>query len=710
MADKASPSPLPFALSNTGYPTNALGAIIQSPDIDKKGNPTQRSIRDIAMARDVTRTVIQASRNRSIVFSRILAKVNAERPYDARKLEAEGLGWRQNFTSKPLPAMIEQVAPRFVQAIDGLKYFTNAQLSDEWLNSTEKTEWFRQGITDLIRNRKGFSTLVNDIAFNNALFGSTIVGRLDNYSWFPTAFSFEDSFVADGTKSDTRWAQIVVLKETLLPHELYAHIEDREAAETAGWKLQNTADAINRASPQQIRDRLNVGGTLEIWYQNALRELTIGASYMAGSSVIVIYNLLVREVTGKVSHYRIAGPELLEIFSREDHFDSMEDCVSFFTFQKGNGTIHGSKGVGRDIYELAGMLDRTRNEVVDRLILSGKTLMQGDVKRLHTFKMSVIGSTIIVPTGWNVLEQKMDGNVDGFLKLDVFFKQLVNELVGSTSTPNMATAGEGMRSPAAWNLLASRENEAKDIRISRFLEQMTNLFGLMQRCICDPDVEDQDAKDFQEKMLEKMTREELDELAAQPVASSIEDLTPVQRQSIVLIAQEKKGNPLYNQRQLEVEDLSARMGSSFAKRVLLADQDPTEIAEQSRMQNLEIVLLSAGQPVEVSPRDNHLIHMQVLMPVAEQAAGQLHQGVSDTSVFEAMVTHINEHYTVAMQQGMDSKTLAPIKEFLAQAGPAIAKLKELDQAAQAHKQESAALEQGDPGAPPMPQPAPVPMQ
>jgi hypothetical protein len=336
--------------------------------------------------------------------------------------------------------------------------------------------------------------------------------------------------------------------------------------------------------------------------------------------------------------------------------------------------------------------------------------MQGDVKRLHTFKMSVIGSTIIVPTGWNVLEQKMDGNVDGFLKLDVFFKQLVKELVGSTSTPNMATAGEGMRSPAAWNLLASRENEAKDIRISRFLEQMTNLFGLMQRCICDPDVEDQDAKDFQEKMLEKMTREELDELAAQPVASSIEDLTPVQRQSIVLIAQEKKGNPLYNQRQLEVEDLSARMGSSFAKRVLLADQDPTEIAEQSRMQNLEIVLLSAGQPVEVSPRDNHLIHMQVLMPVAEQAAGQLHQGVSDTSVFEAMVTHINEHYTVAMQQGMDSKTLAPIKEFLAQAGPAIAKLKELDQAAQAHKQESAALEQGDPGAPPMPQPAPVPMQ
>jgi hypothetical protein len=220
---------------------------------------------------------------------------------------------------------------------------------------------------------------------------------------------------------------------------------------------------------------------------------------------------------------------------------------------------------------------------------------------------------LLVRDGWvrNIVRggapgYELMGESNGFLKLDVFFKQLVNELIGSTSTPNMATAGEGMRSPAAWNLLASRENEAKDIRIARFLEQLTNLFGLMQRRICDPDVDDQDAKDFQEKMLEIMSREELDELANKPVASSIEDLTPIQRQSIVLIAQEKKGNPLYNQRQLEVEDLNARMGADFCKRVLLADQDPTEIAEQSRMQNLEVVLLSAGQPVEVSPRDNHL--------------------------------------------------------------------------------------------------------
>src|SRR5690349_9590023 len=93
---------------STSYPSGEYpGEIIQSPKINDKGEPTQRSIKDVGMARDVVKLIIQAGRNRSIVGSRILAKYNAERPYDTYKLEAEGLGWKQNFTTKPLPSMIE---------------------------------------------------------------------------------------------------------------------------------------------------------------------------------------------------------------------------------------------------------------------------------------------------------------------------------------------------------------------------------------------------------------------------------------------------------------------------------------------------------------------------------------------------------------------------------------------------------------------------
>ena len=377
---------------------NAMGGLVQSPLIDlKTGKPTQRSIRDAGQGRDVIRTVIIANRQRQIVNSRILAKYNAERPFDSTRLENEGLGWKQNFTTKPLPQIIEKVAPRFSSAVQGLKYLTNSQLSDKWLNATEKTEKFREVITKTCRNRRGWRMLVEDTAFDDALFGHTVCAWLDEYSWFPVHFNQDENFLPDGCKQAANYAQFVALKEILLPHELFAKIQNREAAETAGYDIKAAMEAINRASPSQIRDLLNIGGTLETWYQNAIRELNIGVSYMAGASVIVIYHLLAREVTGKVSHYTFAGPELLTIFEKDDRFNSMEECVSFFAFQKGNGTMHGSKGIGRDIYEMAGMIDRTRNEIVDRSLLSGKTVFQGDVKRIHTFKMSIIGASVIVP-------------------------------------------------------------------------------------------------------------------------------------------------------------------------------------------------------------------------------------------------------------------------------------------------------------------------
>jgi hypothetical protein len=361
----------------------------------------------------------------------------------------------------------------------------------------------------------------------------------------------------------------------------------------------------------------------------------------------------------------------------------MEDCLAFFTFQKGNGTLHGSKGIGRDIYEMAGMIDRTRNEVVDRLIMSGKTLIQGDVRRIHTFKMQVIGSTVIIPTGWNVLEQKIDGNPEGFVKLDMYFKGLINELIGSTSTPQPGLGGEDMRSPAAWNLLASREEEQRDVRISRFLAQFTELVQTMQRRICDPETSEDDAKAAQERLMKVMTREELKELASQPVAGTVQDLTPLQRQLVVSISQEKRGNPLYNQRQLELEDLQARMDYEFAERVLLPENDPTEEAEQQRQQKVELMLLGHGEAVPVSPRDNHMIHLQVLMPAAAQIAQAIMQGQFSTDVLETMVAHINEHYSQALQQGVKKEALSEVSQFLAKVGPELAKLKEVDaQAAQ----------------------------
>lgn len=697
---------MPDSNYNSDWPStaNAKGGLILSPDLSSSGKPKQHAIRNACMAADIVKTVIQAGRERSVVNSRIQAKINSERPYNSCKLEAEGLGWKQNFSSKPLPSLVEKVAPRFVEVVNSLKFLTNASLSEKWENATEKTEKFRTVITDTIRGRKGWKTLLGDIAFTNTIFGSCVVAHLDEFGWFPTCFKVDESFLNDGVKQEARLCQVAVLKEVLLPHELYEQIKDREAAEDVGWNIKNVTEAINNASPQQIRDRLNVGGTSEMWFQNAIRELTLGASYMAGASVVVIYNLLVQEVTGCVTHYKLAGEGLKEIFCMEDRFPSMEDVMTFFSYQKGNGTMYGSKGLGRDLYEFAGMLDRTRNEVVDRAILSGKTLVQGDPRNLHKFKMSIVGAMAIVPQGWTFLEQKIDGNIEPFLKLDAYFSMLADQLVGNTSPPSMAGQGEAFRSPQAWALLASREEENKDARISRFLEQFVDLVQTMQRRICNSDTTEKDAKAAQKELLESMTRKELDELANQPVAETIRDLTPLERQMRVAIVAEKRGNPFYDQRALEIEDLSARADPDFLEKVLLPINDPTEEAEQIRLQLLEVVVLSGGQPVPVSPRDNHMIHLQTLMPTAEQLAGQVTKGEFSTASLEAVINHIQAHFDAANSAGAPKEVLKEVGDFLTKAAPVLAQLKALDAdaeklAAESEAENQAGLEQQPPQPP-----------
>lgn len=668
----------------------SVDGLIQSPDVSESGKPRQHSVRDVAQAREIVRTIVAANKTRQVVNSRITAKVNSERPYDQKRLEQEGLGWKQNFNTKVLAQIVEKVFPRFVAAVDALKYFTNSSLSDKFENSVEKTEKFRKIITEVIRGKKGWKTLLEDIAFENALFGHCIVGWLDEFSWFPKAFKQDESFVSDGTKTIPEFAQVVVLKEVMLPHELYALIEDRDAAETVGWNIKNTIEQINKASPSQLRDNLNVGGTTESWYENARRELNLCASYMAGASVINVYSLLVREVTGEVSHYRLAGDSLEEIYSKDDRFCCFNACVSFFSYQRGNGTLYGSKGIGRDIYELSSMLERIRNEIVDRSILSGKTLVQGDPKRIHTFKMSVIGAMAILPLNWTVLENKIDGNTEPFLKLDAYFQMLVDQLIGNTSPPR--PEGEAFRSSAAWQLLAAREEENKDTKIARFMEQFVSLVGRMQKKILDSDTAEDDAKEAQKKLKEFLSKEEIDELREASVAGTIRDLSPIERQLIVAIAAEKQGNPLFNQRQLQVEDLTARIGSEFAERVLLPVNDPTEQVEQQRLQQMELALISQGQPVPVSPRDNHQVHLEILVPVAEQMAQAITQGQADTAMLEAILGHITEHYNALVAAGAPKAELKSVADLVKNTGKVLADLKQVDEQAGALAQESQAAD------------------
>lgn len=680
--------PIDYTTDDQG---DTLGAI-NTPDLSPSLKASRRAIKDAKQAFNIVRNLEEAARERNTKNARIMAKYNAEKPYTQSELDAEGLGWKSNFTTKPLPMLIDKVAPRFSKAIDGVKYLTNSALSNNFPGAAVKTEVFRREITKLIRARPGWRNLISEIAQENALFGYTALAWLDEFSWFPKHFRQDSFFIPSGTKQLPNSAQVVAFRETLLIHELFDLIDNPEAAKAAGWNVKNTVTAINSAMPDDRRSR---HVSWERVYEDLIREANVGLSHESGARSITLWHLLATEHTGKVSHYILREPSESAgqsresnrsvpedfgdgaLFEREDRFENMSKAVAFFAFQQGNSTLHGSKGIGREIYAIAAMVDRSRNEVVDRLNLAGKIIIQGDDKAIRRFKMSVVGSALLIGQGYNISERKIESGVREFLELDQFLTGLLDQMAGAT-TPK---AFEGDRvTKAQVDLFAAREEESRDNIISRFLIQFADMMSTMQQRICNPDVADDDAQSFQKRMLEVMERSELDELAKQPVVSTVKDYTETERQQLVLIAQEGRGNPLYNQKELERQKISAILSEELANQLLLPDNDPTVTAEQVRQQSMEmLILVGQASEVPVSPRDNHMVHLQVLAPAMESAAQQAAtQGVQGLEVLQALLAHAEQHYVGAQQSGAPPDQLKQVGDFLKNLRKAVEQLNQLE--------------------------------
>lgn len=649
-------------------------ASTNSPDLQLGGMDHTPAIINIEQAVALVNSLVAENDERSKKNARIQEKYNAERPFNPAKLKSDGLDWKSNFTTKPLASLIDKVVPRFTTALRNVRYLTASKLPDRFPQAAEKTEFFRREITEFCRGREGWDEFLSEIAHEDVLFGYTAVGWLTTWSWFPEHYRQDCFLVPQGTKHSAKTAPIVCLKKSYLLHELFDLVRDPEAAKAAGWNVPEVIKSINEATPD---NRRSTETDVERVYADLARESSVLSSF-TGATTINAWHVLVSEVDGRITHVAFDANSKKQLFWKSKKYDRMSDAVSFYSFQHGNGNIHGSKGIGRELYAMAGVLDRARNEVVDRLQLSGKLVLQCDEKFIKRFRMSVVGNAILIATGYNVQQAKIDGGVESFFALDSFLTDILDQVAGSTS-PKVI---EGERvTKAQVELLASREEERRDAIIERFLTQFSRMMSTVQRRACDPRTLDDDAKELQARLLTRLTQEELAYISTQPAVSAVNDYSEAERQQIALIAQEGRGNPLYNQYELEKRSLTAKVSAEFADKLLLPQNDPTEEAENVRLQKLELLLLQNGHEVPISPRDNHLVHMAVVRDVVN---GMLEMAVDNPQVLptmQSLAQHAMAHFEAAQAGKMQG--LEEFQAWIQKLSQAIGQLAQIEQEAAA---------------------------
>lgn len=651
-----------MADNDSQTPPNPGGGL-NSPDLSTSGKPRARAIKDEKQLASLIKAQENLNRDRNIKNARIMTKYNAEKPFTNGELAQDGLLWKSNFSTQPLATLIDRIAPRFVRALSSARYLTSASLPDRIPGAKAKSEIFQKGFTKLVRSREGNDDFWAEVAQENALFGYTAAGFTDEYSWFPRHFRQDEFMVPSGTKQHASKASLVILRETMLTHELFDMIDDRKIAESAGWNVENCIEAINKALPDDVRSTFSKDARR---YEDMYRESNLGNSLGNGAKVIIMYNVFATEVTGKVSHYIMDGRDYKMLFEREDRFNSMSDCVSFFSFQQANGNLQASKGVGRTVYTLAGIVDRSRNEVVDRLQLSGKIIVQGDPKDVRAFKMSVIGNAIVITKNFTIGQQKIDAGVEPFLGLDKWVMSLMDELGGNISPASASGQLQGERvTNGQINYLADLQAESKDIKIARFLTNSATLLSQMQRRAASKDCDDEDAKEFRAAMLQSMSEEELQALAKQPAARTVDDYTELESQKVISVISEVSASPLIDQKKAMHYKLTAAVDADFADALLLPDEDPTVTAEQTTGAMLENQLLQTGQQVPVSPRNADQVHLKIHFGLAQQVAGTVASNVENVHVMQNVAQHCQAHVDSALKKGTPPADLQPFVDQLA---------------------------------------------
>lgn len=689
---ETNPTPSPTETTPT-RPGMSHGGAAPIIEVDKEtAQPTFRAFPfGTGMAWDFVCNIRRDNRPRNMLNARITQRMSLERPWEQARLKSAGLNWKSNFTTRPLPTLVQRAYARFPRCVEKARYLTSACLPSDIPGSRAKSEFFRDEFSKFLRSDPRWNLFVDDLARETVTFGFASAGWLHDSDYFPTFWRQDTALFPSDTPPVASGLTLFVIRQDLLPHEAYEQLQLAISARDANdgksvWNVDALIQSINENSSESERTLVDMDERRRLAdMQRQLAQTGLYGSGRAGNTgrrKVIWWHLLARELTGKVTHL-ILSDQGKELFRFEDRWENFDGLVSLFTFENGDGSLQGSLGLGRVAYAMAQAIDRSRNSAVDRMELAGKIIIKGPQNSLDRFRMNVVGGVIAISNEWDVVPQRIDSNPDSAVTLDNYLRQLLDEMTGNTSPRQL----EGDRVTAEQvKMFSGREDETADAYIDRWVLQFGHLVSGIQKRVLGEEARnaDKSAADFYARLSQKLSPDEIEYLRTTPALCVVRDLTEQERQAIVVACTEGVGNPAYDQKALAREKCTAQVNAEFADRVLTTDPDPAQAAEQQRGQQMENQILLDGQPVPVSPRDNHAVHLQVLSQLFAPVAQEATANPAAEHILAAVAQHGVDHLTalkaaggqippelgpIAEQVQALAKTVTDLQQHDAQHGP-----------------------------------------
>lgn len=598
----------------------------------------RRTIADTAQAMTVVLRLEEDARNRNGSAALIQEEINRAPPNSRADEREKGRSWKTNFSTGYLASQVSAYAPRLYMRLKTAQELTSASLPPETRDSASRSLQLRRIFTRGFRRWSGSHHFIQGLGHEVASFGVVFGFWMDPIDWRPTLIRQDMGFVPTGTLQGSE-LDVFCAKVTYSPHELVAKIVDLEAASQRGWDVEEVVKSVNAASP------LPVSSTPENarQYSDLVRQSVASLTYIKEANVVDTRHLLYAEADGRISYRILDRTRGATIFLAEDLYSSMEQAVVPVLFERGDGTIYGSLGLGQLLYGVSRLSSVMFSASTDNTINGSKpTVRVPDPRKAQDVKLTINSEYVVLSGDGDTINDAYPDRSEAFRAKYEMLMAVGDRLVGSYVPRSMP---ESRISASMVNAMAMREDEVGLSSLDNFLSTTARLFRNIFRRMADPASTDPIALSVRAEALKLVSEEELQLWANEPVIETSVDYSDAERNRVSQYLLAVRGNPMYDQQKVEYLLSEREVGEDISTQILLPSQDPVTAAEAERQQLMENTDISQGVELPVSARDNHMVHMPIVdkLLVAAIESGDLQTGVR-------ALTHFAAHYEMAVSQ------------------------------------------------------------
>lgn len=589
------------------------------------GKPKEdpKAISNARQALQIAQKLCDDDMQRDIRRSRVLSAFNGAAPYNPSDLVAKAQAYRYNVSFGFMEGVIGRAVVPYNDLTINIADLTEikANLPDKKLK-TIQVEFGK--IMDKWGKWPKFVTRLNqDLVlngYNTAIFPS-------DYDPFPLFVSQRDGFVDNGSPNDVNDLEVFAWRKSYMIHELYAKIEDEKDAKKAGWNVDNVKQALAEAAPKSIyQNNMTTSGQWTA-VEMAIRGGALFVS-IVGAKMIDVYHVFATELDGKVTHYIVldsnisindvgasANEDGPELFKKEKRFDSMRDFLVYFDMETGDGTWHGSKGVGQRVFNTHAANDKMMNSGLDTTFIAGTVMMKpGDQVQQEELTLSIMGPYAVIPNGVEVIPQQFPNVAGTFFQMQALLAGTSEQRTGDVVPQGQSTSQNTPETATAAKLKAGRQELITRGNLKRYIDPISQVMSIIVRRLLKANSPNAYAKEFQRELKRHgVTEDDMKEIRGARNTGKIEDILGNSAANTQVIFAEFRGDPDVDQEKLKFKRIASVLDADAAEELLILDNDKTKEIESARQQEIELTTLMTGKKVPVSPRDNHQIHIEYLL-------------------------------------------------------------------------------------------------